>query len=201
MYKSAQTKSPIHPLLSSRWSPRAFDVTRAVSNETIISLVEAARWAPSSYGGEPWRFIVCNKANSDMSWDKAFACLVEFNQKWAANAPLLIMVCAETAFAYNGKQNPHAFYDSGAAALSLVLEAENQALRAHQMSGFDPQAARKAFSVPDGFECVSVIAVGYQAEAKTLPDDMKDGETAARTRKPLGDCFFNGAWGKAVDAD
>ncbi len=202
MYKSAQTKSPIHPLLSSRWSPRAFDPTKPISEEIIVSLKEAARWAPSCFGAEPWRFIFCNKGNISMAWDKAYSCLVDANKKWAKNAPLLILVCAEHNFAHNGKPNIHALYDSGAAAMALVLEAENQELRAHQMGGFDAQAAQEAFAIAEGFECISVIAVGYQGELRVLEDDdLKARETAERQRKPLHECFFDGKWGEAVDKD
>ena len=200
MYKPAQTCAPIHPLIASRWSPRAFDVHQIVSNHSIAALLEAARWTPSCYGAEPWRFVVCNHNQKSDAWQKAFDCLAAGNQLWAKNAQLLILACAEMQFSHNGAPNRHAAYDCGAAVMSLVLEAENQGLRCHQMGGFCADTARRAFSVAETFECMAMIAVGYQAtgEHKLLSDQLHAAEVAVRTRKPLGECFFDGEWDKPM---
>ncbi|MGI9306070.1 MAG: nitroreductase family protein [Gammaproteobacteria bacterium] len=197
MHKPAQTRVPIHPLLASRWSPRSFD-GKPVGEDTVLALAEAARWAPSCFGAEPWRFLICNKSGGADAWQKLFECLVEGNRAWAKNAQLLVLICAETAFAHNGKENRHCRYDAGAAAMSMVLEAENRGLRCHQMGGFDAQAAREAFAIPDSFECMSVLAAGWQAGAGLLDGELKERETAPRKRRPLGEVAFNGEWGKAV---
>ncbi|MBE8158243.1 MAG: nitroreductase [Betaproteobacteria bacterium] len=196
-HKPAQTRAPIHPLLAARWSPRSFG-GRVVEDHTIAAMAEAARWAPSCFGAEPWRFVICNKEKNEAAWDKAFASLAEGN-RWAKNAQLLVLVCGEKAFAHNGGENRHCRYDSGAAAMSFVLEAENQGLRCHQMAGFDAEAARAAFAVPDAFECLSMLAVGYQAGAEMLEGELRERETAERTRRPLAESFFDGEWGKAAD--
>jgi len=197
MKKPASTSQPIHPLLAERWSPRAFDPACGVGSDEIAALLEAARWAPSSFGEEPWGYVVCDRATNPEAWEKLFGCLVEGNQGWAKNAPLLILSVGRKEFGRNGKPNRHWAHDTGAATLSLVLQAEALGLRAHQMSGFDAGAAAAAFGVPEGHECLSVIAVGKQAEADTLEDGaMADRERAERTRKPLGELFFDGNWGE-----
>jgi nitroreductase len=161
--------------------------------------MEAARWAPSCFGAEPWRFVLCDKERNPAAWQKALDCLVPDNQTWAQQAAALILVCADTAFAHNGKSNTFHAYDTGAAAMCLVLEAENQGLRAHQMGGFDAEAARAAFAVPQNCACLSFIAVGKQAEAATLKDDdMRAREETPRQRQALVDNFFDGAWSVPV---
>ena len=195
MYKPAQTRAPVHPLIASRWSPRAFEEDKTIDANIILSLAEAARWAPSCFGAEPWRFLCGDNNTNSSAWKKAFSCLVEGNQKWAKHAQILILVCAEQAFAHNGKPNRHCAYDSGAAAMNLTLEAEHHGLRCHQMGGFDADAAKKTFAIPDGFECISVIAVGIQADAGRLSDkELRERESVPRQRKPLGECFFDGKW-------
>lgn len=196
MNKPAQTCIPIHPLLAERWSPRAFDENRAIAEDSITALIEAARWTPSCYGAEPWRFVLCNKVTRPDAWQKALDCLVEGNRQWAKNAPLLVLVCADTLYAHNGESNQHCRYDTGAAAISLVMEAENQGLRCHQMAGFDQTVARTAFGVPDSFDCMAFIAIGYQADADILEINARERETAPRARRRLDESFFDGSWGR-----
>lgn len=195
MNKPAKTSEPIHPLLADRWSPCAFAADRPVAPAQRTALLEAARWTPSCYGVQPWYFVVCDKSTHPQHWQRALACLADPNQAWAKNAPLLLLVCGDTLFAHNGQDNRHHAYDSGAAAMSLVLEAENQGLRAHQMGGFDADKARETFQVPAQCVCLSMIAVGYQAAADTLPEPLQARDEAARSRKPLEENFFFGNWG------
>lgn len=196
MHKPAQTSVDLHPLIASRWSPRAFDDGRPIPPEAAAAMMEAARWAPSCFGAEPWRFVFCDKEKDSAAWEKALACLAEANRKWAKNAPLLVVAFAQTHFDHNGKPNRHCAYDAGAASFSLVMEAEHRGLRCHQMGGFDTSAMCAALGAPEGFDCLSVIAVGVQAEARTLPDDLREREESARARLPAGETFFGGFWGK-----
>lgn len=195
MDKSATTSSPIHSLLANRWSPCAFDESATVPVAARTAMLEAARWAPSCYGAQPWFFVVCDKHTHADAWRKLLNCLGETNQQWAQRAPLLILVCADTRFPANDEVNRHHAYDSGAAAVSLVLEAENQGFRSHQMGGFDADAARNAFQVPARCDCFSVIAVGKQGAAESLPDNLQRRDAAPRQRLPLDEKFFLGAWG------
>ncbi len=199
MQKPAVTTKPIHDLLANRWSPLAFNAEKPVSADQIVSMLEAARWAPSCFGAEPWHFIVCDRSASSEAWKRLHGCLADGNKGWAASAPLLILSVGRRHFALNGKPNRHYAYDTGAAAISLVLQAEALGLRAHQMGGFDPDKAMKVFGIPeDGYECLSVTAVGHQAEAASLEEPAHvQREEARRMRNPMGEHFFNGFWGQA----
>src|SRR6478752_1428486 len=151
MEKTAQTEFKIHDLLARRWSPRAFD-ERPVETDTLLTLFEAARWAPSSNNEQPWRFIVANKRHQETDWNRLFECLVEGNRKWAVRAPVLILSVASLNFEDDGKPNRHAFHDTGLAAENLVLQATASGLVAHQMAGFDVEKARGELKIPSGFE-------------------------------------------------
>ena len=194
--KNAVTATAIHELLARRWSPRAYDKTRPVSQAQILSLLEAARWAPSCNGDEPWRYLVWNRADDEAGWQQVFDTLSENNKKWCANVPLFILSCAGSVFGHSGKPNRHTQHDTGMATLNLSLQAVALGLVAHQMGGFDSEKVRADFAIPAEFTPMSLIAVGYQGEPEVLPEDVKAKELAPRKRKPIGECFFAGGWGK-----
>ncbi len=198
MQKPAITATPIDDLLAARWSPRAYDATKAVTQQQILSMLEAARWAPSCFGDQPWRYVVCDKTTNPQAWQHAYDCLVPGNQAWAVNAPVLILICADTLFSHNQKPNRWASYDTGAATENVCLQAASLGLAAHQMGGFDGAKAREVFNIPAQVEMMAMVSVGYMAEAETLPDELREREQAARTRRPLGELFFNGVWDKPV---
>lgn len=198
--KTAQTQVDIHDLIARRWSCRAFDKTRAVSREQIVGLLEAARWAPSCFGDEPWRFIIWDRNSDAAAWQKAFDCLVEWNQNWVKNAPVLMAVTANSLFRKNGEPNRWGQYDTGAAAENLCLQAVASGLMAHQMGGFDEAKVREAFKVPKEFAIMAMIAIGYQGEPGVLNDELKQLELAERARTPLGVHFFENDWGQPVKA-
>lgn len=198
MQKPAITQAPIHDIIANRWSPRAYDANKAVSPTQIISLLEAARWAPSCFGDEPWRFIVWDKNQDAAAWEKAFDCIVPGNQTWAKDAPVLILICADTLFSHNQKTNRWANYDTGAAAVSLCLQATSMGLATHQMGGFDGDKTRAAFGIPEQIEMMSMLAVGYAADADTLSDELKERELAPRKRRPLGELFYDGVWNHPI---
>ncbi len=194
--KKAVTATPIHELLERRWSPRAYDKAKPVSRAQILALLEAARWAPSCNGDEPWRYLVWNRAEDEAGWQKVFDTLSENNRKWCINVPVLMLSCAGSAFGHSGKPNRHGQHDTGMASLNLSLQAVALGLIAHQMGGFDSEKIRAAFAIPAEYTPMAMIAVGYQAEPSVLPDDVKAKELTPRKRKPLGECFFAGGWGK-----
>ncbi|MCE3001017.1 MAG: nitroreductase family protein [Betaproteobacteria bacterium] len=197
--RRALTAVTINELAARRWSPRAYDGERPVSHQHITALIEAARWAPSCFGAEPWRFLVWNRADDAAGWQAAFDCLSPSNHKWAHRAPLLMLACAATHFEHNGQPNRWAQYDTGMAALSLSLEAVAQGLVAHQMGGFDIAKVRAAFSIPEDFTPMAMVAVGYQAEADTIADEeTRQKELKPRARKPVGERFYRGRWGVAA---
>jgi nitroreductase len=198
MQKTAITQVPIADIIANRWSSRAYDAARPVSHEQVIALLEAARWAPSSYNDQPWRFIVCNK-NADMgAWQKAFDCLMPNNQTWLANAPVLILSCANTVLDINQQANRFAQYDTGAAVENICLQATHMGLMTHQMGGYHADKAREAFAIPAQFTPMAMISVGYAGEQMQLSAELYERDVAERKRKPLGELFFDGVWAKPV---
>jgi len=199
MNKAAITKVSIDKMIANRWSGRAYDASKPVSNAQIIALLEAARWAPSCYGDQPWRFIVWNKNTDVHAWQQALDCLAPSNQTWAKDVPLLILVCADTLFNHNQQANRWAQYDTGAAAENLCLQASSMGLMAHQMGGFNADLARDKFNIPEQFTLMAMISVGYPALLASLDGDALTRETATRTRRELNDLFFAGCWNKPVE--
>lgn len=198
MKNPAITQVKINETIANRWSGRAYDATKPVSKAQILSLCEAARWAPSCFGDEPWRFMVWDKNGNTEAWQKAFDCLVPGNQEWVKNAPVLLLVCADTLFGHNQKPNRWAQYDTGAAAENLCLQAADLGLMAHQMGGFNTDAARSTFAIPEQFTLMAMVAIGYAGDANQLSEDLKARELAARKRKPIADLFFDSAWNHPI---
>ena len=196
----AQTSRPIHDLLARRWSTRAFDAARPVSREQLIALLEAGRWAPSCNGDEPWRYLLWDRKRDAEGFQKAFDCLSDNNRKWVKNVPLLLLSCAGSNFAATGKPNRWTQHDTGAASVSMALQAQALGLAYHQMGGFDAEKARAAFGIPADYTPMAMIAVGYQASADVLDEETKAKELKARGRKPLAERFFEGGWGKGFAA-
>jgi nitroreductase len=179
-----------------RWSPRSF-ADRDVSPELLGKVFEAARWAASSYNEQPWRFLVGMRGSS--TYDKIYHSLSESNRKWAGTAPVLMLNAARTKFDENGKPNRVAFYDLGAAASSLCLEAAALGLATQQMEGFDTEAARRAFDTPEDYTMGAAIALGYQGEPGALgSEQLIEKEVAPPTRLPLSEFVFS-EWGKAAE--
>jgi len=194
--KHAPKVEGVLPLFHTRWSPRSFS-DREVSLEDLAKVFEAARWAASSYNEQPWRFIVGVRGTT--AYRKIFDSLMPFNQLWATSAPVLILGAAKTKFSHNDTPNRVAFYDLGAAASYLTLQAAALGIATHQMGGFDEKAARKAFAIPDDYLIGAVIALGYQDEPDKLPNEQfKSQEVAPRSRKPLKDIVFS-AWDTPAD--
>ena len=195
--KAAQTDHPVLEPIAKRWSPRAFAQT-PVEKEKLLSVLEAARWASSSNNRQPWRFIVAQKGEA--SFDTLLGCLREGNVSWAQRAPVLILSLAEKAFPARGdkptRENRHALHDVGAAVNTLSLQATALDLYVHQMAGFYPEKAVEAFGVPDEFEPVAVLALGYLGDPDDLSDALRERELAERSRKPLGELVFGESFGE-----
>jgi len=194
--KQAPAVDGVLPVIHHRWSPRSFS-DRDVAPADLAKLFEAARWAPSSYNEQPWRFLVGTR--NSLTYKKIFDSLLPFNQAWAAHAPVLILGAAKTKFSHNDTPNGFAVFDLGAASGYLVLQAAALGLSTHQMAGYDQAAARQAFEIPDTYVLGSVIALGYQGEPSALSNErMLAQELAPRQRKPLKDFVFS-AWGSPAD--
>lgn len=193
MHNPAPTEHPVSQAIRDRWSPRAFS-DKLLTPETLRSLFEAARWAPSSNNEQPWAYIVATRDDKE-NFDKILSVLVEFNAGWAKNAAALAIAVSKLTFAKNNTPNRNAHYDVGAASSQLSLEATILGIRVHQMAGFDPEKARQVFGIPAGWEAIAAMAIGYPGDPKSLPTHLHDREVAPRTRKPLSEFVMSGHWG------
>lgn len=192
--KHAKTDHPIHELLSTRWSPYVFD-ERPIAEAELRSLFEAARWAASSYNEQPWSFIVATKKHPE-SFELLVSCLVEPNQAWARHAPVLALGTVCTDFRRNSKPNPVAIHDLGLAAATLTIEATSRGISVHQMSGIIPDVAKELYTIPDGYEAVTALAIGYAGYADNAPEQLGDRDRNPRDRRPQDEFVFADGWGR-----
>jgi len=192
MQNRTDTQIPIHELIRQRWSSRAFS-SHPVESDKLLSILEAARWAPSSRNEQPWAFLVATKDNPE-NYEALAGVLMDSNRAWAGNAPVLILTTAHTRLEKDGQPNRHSFHDLGQATANLVFQATSLGLATHQMGGFHANAARERFAIPETWEPVSVIALGYPGNAELLPEPLRERETAQRRRKPLEEFVFSGTW-------
>lgn len=179
MEKSTDFASPVMDVIKNRRSRRAYS-DRLVEPEKIYSLFEAARWAPSSLNEQPWYYVYATREQA--LWHKIFAALNEGNKVWARNAPLLIASLARKNFIRFNTPNPSARYDLGAANAFLSLQAAHIGLNVHQIAGFDPAVIIRNLGVPDRYEPVIVMAIGYAGDIETLPEKLQAREAAPRER-------------------
>jgi nitroreductase len=194
MITLTEIEIPVDDLIKERRSPLAYS-ERSVGREELRSLLEAARWAASSYNQQPWHFIVATKEDP-REYERLLGCIVPANALWAASAPVLMLSVAKLAYDSNGAPNRHALYDVGQATANLALQATALGLALHQMGGFDMERARAEFQIPEGYEPVAAIAVGYPGDPESLPESLRARASAPRTRRELGDFVFTGRWGK-----
>ena len=192
MSKPAATEVAIHDLMTQRWSPRAIDPDQPVPRAAVHALLESARWAPSCFNEQPWRYLVFDSSDPERL-EAARAVLMDGNA-WARTAPVLLLSVAAENFTKNGKPNRHGQHDVGLATENLVLQATALGLATHQMAGFDADASRAAFGIPEGFTPMAMIAVGYPAPAEVLPMALKEREMAPRERRSLHEIAFAGGW-------
>jgi nitroreductase len=190
--KLASPDHPIADLLARRWSPYAF-AERSVSDQDLRALFEAARWAPSSYNEQPWRYLVARREDG-AAFASVLSCLVEGNQAWARFAPVLALGVAMRNLARGGKPNRAALHDLGLASGNLCCEATARGLLVHQMIGILPDRAREVFAIPAEAEPLTGIAIGYAGDGAALPEALRGRDAAPRTRRPLGEFVFGGRW-------
>jgi len=193
--KPAPTAHSILDLLRRRWSPIAF-APKPVEREKLQSILEAARWSASSFGAQPWSFLVAERGDA-AEFEKMLSCLADKNQEWARHAGVLLISVAAVNFAHNGKPNRHAFHDVGQAAAYLTVEAMELGLWVHQMAGIHLEKIREIYSIPEGYEPVAGIAVGYATTPEHLPESLQQRHVSPRSRKPLGEFVFSGKWGQS----
>jgi nitroreductase len=180
----------INQIILNRWSPRSM-TGEELDEDTIMSLFEAARWAPSSFNNQPWRFIYAKR--NTKYWDKLFVLLAEPNKVWAKDAALLVVVISNKNFEYNGKFSITHQYDAGAAWGNLALEATTRGLVAHGMQGFDYEKTRENLEIPEDFDVMAMIAIGKRGSKENLPPNLQEKENPT-DRKPLNEIVMEGSF-------
>ncbi len=185
-----QADHPIEPLFVARWSPRAMSGERLTDDE-MRTLFEAARWAPSTYNEQEWRFLYARRETPE--WQTFFDLLVEGNQAWCCRAALLAVIVAHKVFERNGKPNPVHLFDCGCAFENLALQGTAMGLVVHGMQGFDYEKARNVLNVPDDYAVVAMFAAGRPGNKSELPEQLRDKEKPS-DRKPVGEIICEGAF-------
>lgn len=183
-----KTEHNVNKIFPERWSPRAMS-GEELSDEELFSLFEAARWAPSSYNNQPWRFVYAKKGSEH--WDKFFDLLVDFNQQWCKNAAVLIVIVSKETFDYNNKTSKTHSFDTGAAWMSLALQGSLQGLVVHGMEGFDYNKTKEIFHISDAYQIEAMIAVGKPGKLEDLPKEMQEKEKPSK-RKQIKEIVFEG---------
>ena len=196
MQKPAPTDVQLHDVIRNRWSPRAF-ADKSVAPEVLRSVFEAARWAPSSNNEQPWAYLVATKDDPE-NFAKMVSILVEFNQNWARHAPVLALSVAHLNWSKDGTPNSLAQHDVGSASAQLTFEANARGLFVHQMAGFDARKAREVFYIPEDWQPVAAMAIGYPGDPSSLPQRLHEREVAPRSRKPLSAMVMTGKWGQTA---
>ena len=196
--KSANTDYPINELIARRWSARAFS-TRPVERSKLLSILESARWAPSSRNEQPWRYVIFTSDNVE-KLKKAQSVLKDIND-YAKRAPILICAITKKSYSDNSNYNRLHFHDLGAANENMFLEAFNQGLIMHEMGGFDVKKAREVFNVPEDFEVGIMIAIGYQDTHHILPETLIQKAFTPRQRKPLSEIAFIEELGNGISTN
>ena len=195
MIDGSDTREPLaqHPvdeLFLDRWSPRAMS-GETLSEEELMTLFEAARWAPSSYNNQPWRILYARRETEQ--WPVFFGLMVEGNQAWAKDAAALLLFVSKETFDFNGQPYPTHSFDTGAAWENLALQATMLGLVTHGMQGFDYERARAELNIPEGFRVEAMIAVGHPGDPAQLPEPLRERE-APSGRKHLSEITCEGAF-------
>ncbi|MGA2749200.1 MAG: nitroreductase family protein [Verrucomicrobiota bacterium] len=191
MTKGSHTRKPEHPvdnIFPDRWSPRAMSGA-SMTREELMALLEAARWAPSSYNNQPWRMVYALRDTAH--WPRLFNLLGEFNQAWAKNAAALVVFISKTTFDHNGQQSVTHSFDTGAAWENFALQGSLNGLVVHGMQGFDYDRARTELGVPDGYQVEAMAVVGKPGRTEDLPERLRERETPSERRK-VSETAFEG---------
>jgi len=190
--KKAQLEYPVHPLIATRWSPRAYD-QRPIEKEKLQRIFEASRWAASSNNLQPWYFLVGFKG--DEVYSKIFDTLVEFNQLWAINAPVLVLAIAKTTNP-KGEINQAYAYDLGQAVTTLSLQANFEEIYMHQMGGLDTDSAASSLKIPEEYKVLVAFTLGYRGDEQQLHPNLLKLEMTPRSRKSISETVFTEKFGQ-----
>lgn len=190
--KHATPDYPILEPIAQRWSPYVFE-PREVEREKLLSCLEAARWAASSFNEQPWTFFVAER-NDTTEFPRMLACLMEANQGWAKEAGALLLTVAAKTFSRNDKPNRVAVHDIGLAVGNLTVQATSLGLAVHQMAGVDLDKARETYAIPETHDPVTAIAIGYAGDPSQADEQLAQRDQGTRSRKVLSEFVFSGTW-------
>jgi nitroreductase len=191
-YNGRKADHPVSLVFLGRWSPRAY-TGESIPVETLLTLFEAARWAPSAFNSQPWRFVYARRDTA--AFESFLSFLIPYNQAWARAASALVVILSKASFVPPGKREPttsaSASFDAGAAWASLAIQAYKLGWSAHAMAGFDPDAARRVIKAPADYRLEAVAAIGKRGDAATLPPNLAERERP-NARRPLSETAFEG---------
>jgi len=190
-YQNRKTQVPVSDVFLKRSSSRAFDSTKTIPDDVLMGCFEAARFAPSSYNNQPWRYLYAKKGSE--AFEKILSTLIDFNKAWAKDSQVLIVVCAKTVFEHNQKVSSTASLDTGSSYMSFCIEAYHHGLITHPMEGFSKKALSELFSIKAPFEIQCVLACGYKGDIKKLSQELQDKE-ALTQRKELKEIVSEGVF-------
>jgi nitroreductase len=193
-------EQPVLDAIANRWSPYRFEA-KEVEEEKLLCMLEAARWAASSFNDQPWSWIIARRQDED-DFQRMMGCLMEANRTWASQAGALVVTVIRQSFEYNGKPNRVALHDLGQAAAHLALQAASLGLQVHQMAGVNLSAIRQEYAIPEGYAPQTAIAIGYPDTSEPVTDlagQLKKRESGARRRKPLREQVFARRWGSPAE--
>jgi len=188
-----EVEHPVLDVIRSRWSPAIYS-PRTVEPEKLLSVLEAARWAPSSYNAQPWSFLVARREEPE-EFARMLSCLVPGNVAWAQHVPVLMISVAKLHFDHNSAANRHALHDTGIATGFLMLQAASLGILAHGMAGFDAAKASELYAIPESHEAVAALGLGYPGDEQGAPEELQK-RNQRKPRRPLNQFVFAGRWGQ-----
>ncbi len=190
--KKPDLENPVQDFVAKRWSPVSFD-GRAIDRAELLSIFEAARWAPSAFNEQPWRYIVASREDGE-AFETLLSCLVDANRAWAVHAGAVALGVVANTFERNGKPNAYALHDLGLASGQLCAEAAARGVQVHQMAGIMADRARELYGIPESFEAVTALALGYPGENAELDESIRARDQQPRSRRPLATTLFGKSW-------
>lgn len=183
-WKNRVAEHDVSPEFIERVSTRAFDPNKEIDDKTLLSCFEAARWAPSSYNNQPWRYVYAKRGSQTFA--KMLDCLVDFNKQWCKNASVLVIICSKTHFTHNNKPSLTCSLDTGASYMSLVLQAQKLDVASHAMEGIYRDKIKEFFQIPDEYKIEAMLALGYKGSLGILTKELQEKETPS-TRKKMSE--------------
>jgi nitroreductase len=192
--QNLQVEHSVLDVIRSRWSPAIYS-SQPVEPQKLLNILEAARWAPSSFNAQPWSFLVARKEEPE-EFARMLSCLVPGNVVWAQHVAVLMISVAKLQFD-DGRTNRHALHDTGIATGFLMLQSAALGILAHGMAGFDPAKARELYGIPDSHEAVAAIGLGYPGDPQGAPEDLRK-RNQRRPRRTLQQFVFAGRWGQPL---